>query len=164
VPAAAKAHRESGVKAASRSALRYSLQGACLLLPYYALLLTGPRLALSVFYGHSSSYRALGTALRIFVLAYLVGYLFFVAGSLFNALARPSLVLLAELGGAGAALALGLPIAARYGIIGACAGFLLVASARVLMASFFVWNLPGLRKTEQALNGEVPLVQKGASN
>jgi O-antigen/teichoic acid export membrane protein len=124
--AAARGRLEGGVAAARRSAMGYAAQGWLLLLPYSLALLLWPELALRLFYGEASPYVQLLTALRIFVLAYTFFYLAQVMGSLLNALEASRSTFLAQLAGIFSLAALGLPLLAVGGVVGACAGALAV--------------------------------------
>ena len=145
VPAAARAHREGGVKAARQSALSYGTQGAALLLPYYAALVLWPKVALRIFYGATSPYVDLTAALRFFVLAYTFIYFAQVLGSFLNGLEESRSTFLVQTAAALAALTIGLPFAAWLGVTGACAGFLTVNLVRFSTGAFFVtrlWEAP----------------------
>ncbi|HEV2386563.1 MAG TPA: hypothetical protein VGS20_04835 [Candidatus Acidoferrales bacterium] len=141
VPAASRAAREGGLRRAGRSAIRSGAEGAMLLFPYFALLLLWPRGALSLAYGHGSAYAGLAAPLRWFVLVYLSAYIFTVLGSFLNGIGRPATLFAAEAVGTGAALLAGIPLAMRYGVVGACAGFFVVLMIRVLTASALTLRL-----------------------
>ncbi len=154
VPAASRERRESGIRGAVRSAWRPGAFGALLLLPYFAVLLIWPRWALSLAYGHGSGYVGLTAALRWFVLAYVFSYLFSVMGAFLNGIGHPSKLFVGEVGGAVCALAAGIPLTMRYGVLGACLGFFLVCLARMATASALVGRLLHSERAEPS-----PLVQ-----
>lgn len=140
VPATAKAKKEGGIRAGTRPAFRYGLQGTLLVAPYYLALLIWPHLALSMFYGHSSSYLGLTTAVRIFATAYFASYAFMAVSSFLNGVEHSRLVLHSDLAGA-AALVLAVPLVAKYGVRGACMGYLVVNLVRALCATWFALSL-----------------------
>lgn len=124
VPAAARANRAGGRIAAWRCTRDYGLLGGALMLPYFVTLLLWPRAALELFYGAGSPYVTLESALRLFVLAYLVTYAAQVLGSFLNGLRRTKAAFLTQLSGGVTGLILGLPLIVYFGVGGACAGFL----------------------------------------
>jgi O-antigen/teichoic acid export membrane protein len=140
VPATARERRKGGIRAGAKPAVRYGLQGALLVAPYYVALLIWPHLALSLFYGHSSSYLDLGTAVRIFATAYFASYAFMAVSAFLNGVEKSFLVLRSDLAGTGA-LVLAIPLAARYGVRGACAGYVVVNLVRGLCATWFAIGL-----------------------
>jgi O-antigen/teichoic acid export membrane protein len=131
IPAASRARRASGVRAAMHSAIRLSTQGALCIAPYFAILLFVPDRVLGLFYGHASAFSRLGTSLRWFVLAYVFVYVFTVLGAFLNGLERPALMMVGGAVGL-AALFLGIPLAIEYGVPGAAAGLALVAFLRLV--------------------------------
>lgn len=141
VPAASHAEREGGIRRAGRSALRYGSQGSLLLLPYLLVLVLWPHTALSLAYGHSSGYIGLTAAVRWFALAYVFSYLFTVLGAFLNGIGHPSKLFAAEVVGAVCALAVGIPLTIRSGVVGACMGFLFVGLARSAAGSYLSWRL-----------------------
>ena len=86
VPAAARARATGGFLAAQRVAVRHSVQGGILLLPYAVMLLMFPGQLLGLFYGSSSPYVSLGNALRLLTVFYVLYYLSLALKSLLNAL------------------------------------------------------------------------------
>lgn len=136
VAATAREKRKGGIRAGAKPAARYGLQGALLVAPYYVALLNWPHLALSLFYGHSSSYLGLGSVVRIFATAYFASYAFMAASAFLNGIEKSQLVLRSDLAGAGA-LVLAVPLAARYGVRGACVGYLVVNLVRRFRAASF---------------------------
>jgi O-antigen/teichoic acid export membrane protein len=140
VPATAKARKGGGIRAGAKPAIRYGLQGALFVTPYYLALLIWPHLALNMFYGHSSTYLDLDAAVRIFVIAYFASYAFMAVSSFLNGVENSLSVLRSDLAGA-AALVLALPLVARYGVRGACAGYVVVCLVRGLCATRFAVGL-----------------------
>jgi O-antigen/teichoic acid export membrane protein len=154
VPAAAQAEREGGIRRAGRSAIRSGAEGAMLLIPYFAFLFFWPHGALSLAYGHGSVYAGLATPVRWFVLVYGFMYLFVVLGAFLNGIGRPAKLFAAEAVGTGCALLAGIPLAIRYGLLGACTGFFIVALARFAAASLLTRRL--LRSDRMAGASLVP--------
>jgi O-antigen/teichoic acid export membrane protein len=141
VPAATKARKDAGTRAASFSAFRYGLQGGALLLPYFVLLLVWPTQVLSAFYGASSGYVASAGLLRIFVFAYLFAYVASVLGGLLKGLERPKSVFLAQLVGTCAGLSFGLPLIAGRGLVGAPIGLATMNLANAGVSAAYVISL-----------------------
>lgn len=140
VPASSRVGREGGIRRAWRSALKSGAFGALFLLPYFLFLFFWPHLALSLAYGHASGYVGLTTPLRWFVLLYVFMYVFSVLGAFLNGVGHPSMLFAAEVVGAVCALAAGIPLTVRYGLVGACLGFFIVSLARTIASSFLVWR------------------------
>lgn len=158
VPAASQAEREGGIRRAGRSAIRFGAEGAVLLVPYFAFLFLWPRGALSLAYGHASAYVGLATPVRWFVLLYAFMYLFVVLGSFLNGIGRPATLFAAEAVGTGAALLVGVPLAARFGVNGACAGFFVVTLVRLVAGSVLTRRL--LRSGRMAASSLMPGVER----
>lgn len=154
VPATAKERKRSGIRGGAKPAIRFGLQGALFVAPYYVALLIWPHLGLSLFYGHSSSYLTLTTPVRIFATAYFARYGFMAVSSFLNGIEESLSVLRADIVAAGA-LVFALPLAARYGVSGASAGYLAVNLLRALCA---VWFAVGLVHREN--RGKSGLMQR----
>jgi O-antigen/teichoic acid export membrane protein len=118
VPAVAATSPRRGVAAARHVALSYALQGAILLLPYYAVVMFLPELSLR-FITHKPEYAGLGTYLRLFVVAYMVTFPAQVMQSLLNGLGRTRSTFVAQCAFSTATLLVSLPLAAVYGLAGA---------------------------------------------
>lgn len=122
VPAVARANRESGKKAAYWVALGYALQGALLLLPFFALIVLWPKIILTTFYGQTSPYIHLETPLRLFAPAFTLLFLSVVLTSLLDGLEETRRALSAQLVSAFAFLIIGLPLVVWGGVTGASVG------------------------------------------
>ena len=118
VPAVAEARSHFGPRAARAAAGRYGLQGATLLLPYYAVLLIAPTFALRLFYGSNSPYLAFATPLRLFVVIYSMYYFCQVLFGLLNGLGKSQWSFYAQSWAAITNAAVCLPLAAVVGLIG----------------------------------------------
>ena len=118
VPTVAAVSARRGASSARHVALTYGLQGAALLLPYYALVLLAPEFALRLF-TDKPEYAGLGTHLRLFVLAYILTFPAHVVLSLLNGLGRTRSTFVAQCAFSAATLLLSLPLAAAYGLAGA---------------------------------------------
>ena len=138
IPAAARAHAKDGLQAARRVALRHATQGGLLLLPYVAALLIFPRQLLGLFYGSSSPYVALDSALRLLTVLYALHYVSLSLKFLLNALEknRPHFVVesFASLLLAG----LVVPLVLWFGLLGALIATGAWIAARVTGNSFIV--------------------------
>lgn len=141
VPATAKARINGGVRTASMWAVKYGMEGAVLLVPYYGILMFWPKLALTAFYGNHSVYLELQLALRVFVVAYLFAYLAQVMAALLNGMEHSRSVFLSQVMATVAALALVVPLIAWQGVVGACTGYLTMTLTRSAASAFFVARL-----------------------
>ncbi|MGI9066483.1 MAG: lipopolysaccharide biosynthesis protein [Pyrinomonadaceae bacterium] len=119
VPAAARAHMKDGLLAARRVALRHAAQGGLLLLPYVAALLIFPRQLLGLFYGSSSPYVALDSALRLLTVIYALHYVSLTLKYLLNALEKNRPQFVAELCGSLLLAGLVVPLVLWFGLPGA---------------------------------------------
>lgn len=136
VPAVAN-QRQQGIPAVSKLTKRFALQGAAVLLPYYALLLIWPVAALSLFYGAGSVYTGLSGPVRLFAVAYALLYGSSVLHGFLNGLGQHRSVLRSEMAAVLAAVAIGLPLC-FLGVVGASVGFLIVNAARTTAGAVFV--------------------------
>ena len=112
-------------------ALSYAIQGAMLLLPYYAFVMVFPELALRIF-TNKPEYAGLGTHLRLFVVAYILTFPAQVMQSLLNGLGRTRSTFAAQCAFSTATLLVALPLAAVYGLTGAVWSGVLPALAFVV--------------------------------
>jgi O-antigen/teichoic acid export membrane protein len=126
VPAVAIAYRSGGMAGSRKVTLEYGLLGAVLLLPYFALLAIFPEVVLRIYtHGQHETSEALPAALRLFVAAYALTYPTQVVTALLNGLGHSRSALVAQIAFAVATLAVTLPLAAKFGLVGACWGGLL---------------------------------------
>jgi O-antigen/teichoic acid export membrane protein len=121
-----------------RTTLRYSSRAGALLLPYYAVILAVPIVALRIFYGANSAYLTFGPELRILVFGYVFLFLSHVLAAHEYGEGRSDIVFRCQLAGAVVALATGLPLAMRYGVQGACWAFGITFAIQTLI---FGWYL-----------------------
>jgi O-antigen/teichoic acid export membrane protein len=109
---------------------KYAIQGGMLVVPYLAVLLAFPKLALITFYGSSSPYLNFQGAVRICALGYLGIFVAQVFGSHLSGMERVDLALRALFFSTVAAVLIGLPLTARMGVVGAVWGVLVVNAVR----------------------------------
>src|SRR5580700_1590437 len=121
-----------------RATFRYSSRAAALLLPYYAVILAVPFLALRIFYGATSAYLSFGPELRILVIGYVFLFLSHVLAAHEYGEGRSNSVFRCQLAGAVVALATSLPLAMRFGVRGACWAFGITFAVQTLI---FGWYL-----------------------
>lgn len=142
VPAAARAHVKDGLLAARRVALRHAAQGGLLLLPYVAALLIFPRPLLGLFYGSSSPYVALDSALRLLTVVYALHYFSLTLKFLLNALEKNRPQFVAELSGSLLLAGLVVPLVLWFGLPGA------ILVTAVWLATRLTGNVIILRKVQ----------------
>lgn len=151
VPAVSIAYRQGGMGGARRVAREYGLLGGVLLLPYFALLAIFPDFILRLYtHGQHEAFEGLSIVLRLFVIAYAITYPTQVITALLNGLGHSRSALVAQLAFAGVTLAVSLPLAAKFGLIGACWGGLLPPLAYGAVSLWLVRRtraaiLPGAR-------------------
>ena len=138
VPAVAAESARGGVAPARRAALRLSLVGGSLLLPFYLLLLAAPTAVLSAFFGADSAYVSLATPVRLFVGAYALAYVAAVSAALLNGLGHSRSAFLAHAAAAAATVLVSLPLAAKFGLTGAVWAGLFPAALHVAVALLMV--------------------------
>jgi O-antigen/teichoic acid export membrane protein len=132
VPAVAAATARSGIGAARHTALSYGLQGAAILVPYYAAVLILPELVLRLFTKNNPAYTGLALHLRLFVVAYMLVFPAQVMQALLNGLGRTRSTFAAQCVFSAATLLFSLPLAALYGLTGAVWSGVLPAGAFVV--------------------------------
>ena len=148
VPMVAAVSARQGAGSARHVALAYGLQGAVLLLPYYAAVLLAPEFALRVI-AKNPEYAGLGTHLRLFVVAYMLTFPAQVMLSLLNGLGRTRSTFVAQCAFSATTLLLSLPLAAAYGLTGAVWSGVLPALAFVVASAVM------LRRASAAPSSEV---------
>jgi O-antigen/teichoic acid export membrane protein len=131
VPAVAASCSRQGLAAAKHLALVYGLQGALLLIPYYAAVLLLPELAIRVFSKNNPAYAGLGMHLRLFAVGCALAFPAQVMQALLNGLGRARSSFVAQCAFSSATLLLSLPLAAKFGLTGAVAAGVLPAIAYV---------------------------------
>jgi O-antigen/teichoic acid export membrane protein len=112
----------------------YGIQGALLILPYFALLMVFPGRVLSFLYGKYSPFTQLAAPLRVFVLAAAAMYIAHLACAMLYGLKQASSVFQAQVSGIPTALILGLPLSLHFGVLGACIGLVIVYVIRALIS------------------------------
>jgi Na+-driven multidrug efflux pump len=117
--AASDKRARDGIHAARRVAFIYGLQGAALLLPYYAFVVLLPLVALRIFSKNNPAYFGLTTHLRLFVLTYAIIFPAQVMTAFFNGLGRSRNAFIAQCAFSAATLGLSLPLAVKFGLTGA---------------------------------------------
>jgi O-antigen/teichoic acid export membrane protein len=137
VPAVAMSNTRGGVRSSRRVALGYGLSGACLLLPFYAIVFITPEFVIKVMSHNNPAYMGLGNYLRLFALSYLLAFPAHVTQALLNGLGRTGSTFLAQCAFSTVTLLVSLPLAAAFGLSGAVWGGVLPAVAYVV-TSFFM--------------------------
>jgi O-antigen/teichoic acid export membrane protein len=140
VPAVAAA-APRGMAAVKRVALVHGLQGAAMLLPYYAVVMIVPALALRVF---NPEYAGLTTHLRLFVVVYMLVFPAQVMQALLNGLGRTRSTFAAQCAFSAATVLFSLPLAALYGLTGAVWAGVLPALAFVVTSVFMLHRASAL--------------------
>lgn len=140
VPAVAAAGTTGGMSAARHVAFKYGLLGATLLLPYYALVMAVPGLAIRVF-TNDAAYAGLTTPLRLFVVVYMLAFPAQVMQALLNGLGRTRSTFAAQCAFSAATLVFSLPLAAMYGLAGAVWAGVLPAVAFLAVSSRMLRNV-----------------------
>ena len=149
VPAVAYAQSTGGRRSAWTPARRYGLEGLALVLPYFVVLCFWPKGVLSLVYGEGSPYMQLTGTLRTLVLAYIFSFFTQTFGSYLGGLSETKSIFVMHFAGAVASLCPGLPLTARFGVIGACSGFLLLNLVRSIVCIPVARRLRCLRDSEE---------------
>jgi O-antigen/teichoic acid export membrane protein len=118
VPAVAAARATGGAAAGRRAGMKYALQGAALLLPYYVVVMAFPALVLRVFYGPGSPYLELGPLLPVFALGYAGAFAGQVLCAVLNGLGASRGTFVATVVGAVSNAALVVPLVVYFGLRG----------------------------------------------
>jgi glycosyltransferase involved in cell wall biosynthesis/O-antigen/teichoic acid export membrane protein len=148
VPAVAKAKLEHGLHAARNAAIKYGLQGAALLTPYFGFLLIAPHFALRRLYGPDSPYLSFAGPLRMFVIIYAVFYVSQIFAGFLNGLGKSQWTFYGQALTAVVNTGVCLPMAAVYGLVGA------IGSGVLPVAAQLAANLYSVRK---AFSAKVPI-------
>ena len=138
VKAEAEARGESGFRQARSAALKYSAQGAILLFPFFAFLAILPGIALHIFYKTGSPYLQVTTPMRIFAAAYALMSFSAMMSSYLCGLGKSRLPFFGQFANAVTTAIITLPLAAKYGLIGAAWGGLFPVIAQVCVGMYFV--------------------------
>lgn len=139
IPAVA-AVRDRGAAAVRRVAGGYGMVGAILLLPYFAVLVLFPRLALVAFYGANSPYLGLAVDLRLFAAGYALSYCVMVCTSMLNGLEQARGTFLAAIIASAVSAVTTIPLTIRFGLIGAAAGGVLPVIAQLFAAAWILFR------------------------
>jgi O-antigen/teichoic acid export membrane protein len=142
VPAVA-AVRGQGPGAVRRVTWRYALLGAVLLLPYLSGLILVPRLALRVFYGADSPYLGLTLYLRVFAAGYAMTYGVMICTGVLNGLEQARGTFVAAFIAAAATTVTTVPLAIRFGLIGATVGGIIPIILQLLAAGWMLRHAIG---------------------
>ena len=107
--------------------------GAALLLPLMVIIWIWPATILGTLYGQDSPYTNLATPLRVLTFAYLLVFLAHVGNAALFGLERAHDVLWVQISGAVVLIAVGLPAAAEWGVMGAVIAVLIAHVARTVV-------------------------------
>jgi O-antigen/teichoic acid export membrane protein len=138
IKAEAEAIGKTGYRESQRAAIKYSIQGALVLYPFFAVLLILPNLALHIFYKHGSPYLQLATPMRIFTFAYALAYLSAMMNSYLCGLGKSRLPFIGQVANAIVTCLITLPLVAKFGLIGAAWGAIFPVTAQVAFGIYFV--------------------------
>lgn len=141
MPAVAKANAESGIRAARAVGMKYALQGALLVLPYYAVVILIPDLVLRLFYGADSHYLDLGYTLRLFAICYMIQLVSQVVLAMLNGLEKTSVNFHAQLAAAMVTVVALVPLTAYTGLVGACWSRIAQGAVSVGVSLWVWWRL-----------------------
>jgi O-antigen/teichoic acid export membrane protein len=139
VPSVALAQKSGGIRSAERIMMRYALQGAALLAPFYLVLLIVPEWVLGMLYGRESEYLHLGNELRLFVAFYIMFYVSQVVLAMLNGLGNTSSSFVSQVVTAAASLGVTVPMGARGALWGASWGRLAQGVAGIASA-LWLWG------------------------
>lgn len=136
--AAAVARGESAWRETRSAALKYSIQGAILLFPFFAFLMLFPGAALHIFYKPGSPFLQLTAPMRIFAFVYGGMYVSAMINSYLCGLGKSRAPFVGQVANAAATCAITLPLVARFGVIGAAWGAIFPVAAQVLVGAHYV--------------------------
>jgi O-antigen/teichoic acid export membrane protein len=142
MPHAVRARGEEGMLRAKRVLYRFGALGVILLTPYLGLLLVAPKFSLAIFYGWGSAYEQHALALQVLTIATALTYGATVIGAFLNAIELGRYTFIAQIVYAAGFVAIGMPLTALYGLIGAAVGWFV---ASVLQAAISAWYAMRLR-------------------
>jgi O-antigen/teichoic acid export membrane protein len=137
--AKAEAHLrgETGATETQRAALKYAIQGALLLFPFFAFLIVLPGIPLHIFYKPGSPYLALTLPMRVFAFVYGMMYVSAVVNSYLCGLGKSQLPFIGQVANAIVTCLITLPLVARYGINGAAWGGIFPVLAQVTVGIYY---------------------------
>jgi O-antigen/teichoic acid export membrane protein len=130
------AQKESA--AGLRAVRRYSLVGGLVLLPYYAVILAFPAMALRWIYGAGSPYAKLGLELRVLVLGCVFAYVAHILTMFYFGLSRSDVALRCELIAAAVTVVAGVVLVTEAGVLGAAVAYDLTFA---VLVGAFAWFL-----------------------
>jgi O-antigen/teichoic acid export membrane protein len=134
MPAVARTVASDGMKAGTRTALKYIALGAILLLPYFAAMVAFPRLLLIIFCKRDSPYIGYTLELRMFVANYSIVFVATMVGAWLAALGRARFNFYAQAINVVGTLAVGLPLTAKFGVRGLIVGGMISTSICLLVS------------------------------
>lgn len=143
VPAVARAAKEGGLRAARRQAMRYIAFGATLLAPYFLLLALAPEWCISMAYrGHAAEYAGVVPMLRLYVANYTCVFFSAVLGAWLAGLGQSRFSFYAQIANIVATVLIGLPLTAKFGVMGLICGGLVSALACLVGSAWFLQRAP----------------------
>ena len=129
---------QTDLRAAKRAAVKYTLQGALLLLPYFGLMLLFPGPVMNIFYKAKSPYLAMTASLLAFTVAYTLMYVSAMLNAFLCGLGKSHLPFYGQIVSGLSTVLITLPLAARYGVLGAAWGTVVPVIFQVIVGIFFV--------------------------
>jgi hypothetical protein len=132
-------------------AFRHGLYGLAAIGPYYLVALVVPHTILRVFYGSNSLYVRETVSFKILILGYSLQAVAIMTACAIGGRSETRKLFHLQMVGMVAALVIGLPAAARYGIAAAALGFAIVQCFQALYGLRVCWQLYEQRAGQQKL-------------
>jgi O-antigen/teichoic acid export membrane protein len=139
VPATAKARANGGTRHGARVAFTYAAMGAAMLIPIYLVIALIPHDVLYAFY--KNKYIDCTGLLRIIALVYSIDFIGQMMGAMLSGLEQTRSVFLASLCMGVVTVLFTVPLAIKFGILGALIGACLSVTTRMLASAYFTRSL-----------------------
>ena len=126
--------RHGSMRQAWRASSGHMALGAAPVFAFYGIVLLWPQPILTALYGAASPYVALATPARMMAAALMLGFATEMVNAFLHGIQRTRLSMRINAAGLAAAVLVGLPLTAAWGLAGACIGLLAANVARAALA------------------------------
>jgi O-antigen/teichoic acid export membrane protein len=159
MPAAARARKEGGFKAAMRPMLRYFGIGALVMSPYVLLLAISPQLIMKILYRHNAaSYEPFAMVARVNILALILGYVANAMGTFLAALEETRYQFISSIVNTIAVFTIGLPLTFFGGLWGTILGCILCVWVRGICNLIFLYRV---KNKSARVPSHIPVILPG---
>ncbi|HVT88110.1 MAG TPA: polysaccharide biosynthesis C-terminal domain-containing protein, partial [Tepidisphaeraceae bacterium] len=156
-PNVVRTKERAGMHHAKMQALRFGLLGAFLLMPYLGFLFVAPTFSLALFYKWTSHVLSWSVLLQITAIGQFIIYISIVSAAFLNAVQKSRLTFRGLVVQSILTLAIGIPLTAKFGLIGAAIGAIIPTVVEIGLHLYWIRHLRD--DVESSVVVDVPVME-----